>query len=652
MIPQSRKLLFSLTMLLFLLSLQAASALSLSGTAFQDANGDGFFSIGEPTLANIAIDLSLDENATSSVSTNESGQYSFDNLSPGSYELTLQPASGSLLTAPGSGSYVVTLTDKSASGLDWGFFAPQASAAPAPRSYPIMHPTQREARLWAGQYDNSARAYLSSEIQGKMASAPVAAFNLLDQLKYTPAERDQGTCGNCWAWAGTSVMELDYARQKGISDRLSVQYLVSNYNGGCGDSGACCGGWLSDLAVFYQDKGIMVPWSNSNAHYRDGKNDCGACSSVPASFISTEPHYELSSISANTIPTHNLSQEEAISNIKNVLLQGKGIWFGYFLPDKSSWDDFFSFWGSQPESFVWQPDGADGRTFDYKNGGGHAVLCVGYDESDPNNRYWIMLNSWGKTAGRPAGLFRMSMDMNYNCSYADLGNAFFWMTLDMSYPENGNLAPQAPSEPQGPAKGTTLSSLSFAASANDPEGDQVRFSFDWGDGTATETESVPSGTSVSSSHSWEKPGTYYVQATAIDEQGRQSPSSARLAVRIYENSPPSRPSLPMGAASGYVDRPISFKGYATDPNQDQIAYIFDWGDGITSQSEMVGSGTSVQMPHSWSKAGAYKIKVMAMDGNGGKSQWSASRAVRIREAALNSRYLAALKAKMRRAGQV
>ncbi|HPS90981.1 MAG TPA: PKD domain-containing protein [Methanothrix sp.] len=654
MIPQSRKCLFSLIILLFLLSfsLPITAALSLSGTAFQDANGDGFFSPGEQTLANITIGLSLDGNATNSACTNESGGYSFDNLSPGSYELTVQPSSGSLLTAPGSGSYVVTLSDMSASGLDWGFFAPQASAAPAPRTYPIMHPTQREASLWAGQYNSSARAYLSPEIEGKMASEPVAAFSLLDLLRYTPSERDQGTCGNCWAWAGTGVMELDYARQKGVSDRLSVQYLASSYNGGCGENGACCGGWLSDLAGFYQDKKIMVPWSNSNAHYRDGKNDCGACSSVPASFISTEPHYELSAISSNTIPTHNLSREEAISNIKNVLLQGKGIWFGYFLPDKRAWDDFFSFWGSQPESAVWQPDGADGRTFDYRNGGGHAVLCVGYDESDPNNRYWIMLNSWGKTAGRPSGLFRMSMDMNYNCSYADLGNAFFWMTLDISYPEKGNQAPQAPSEPQGSAKGAALSSLSFAASANDPEGDPVRFSFDWGDGTSSETELAPSGASVSSSHSWEKPGTYYVQATAIDEQGGQSPSSARLAVMIYENSPPNRPSPPMGVAAGYVNMPYSFKGYATDTNQDLVAYIFDWGDGSTSQSEMVDSGTSVQMSHGWSQAGSYQIKIMAVDGNNAKSQWSASRAVKIRGAVARSGNQAAPRTRTERAGQV
>ena len=156
---------------------------------------------------------------------------------------------------------------------------------------------------------------------------------------------------------------------------------------------------------------------------------------VSASTISTNPHYDLSAISVNTIPTQKLAKEEAISNIKNVLLQGKGIWFAYYLPDKSAWNNFFSFWGTQPESAVWQPDSACGRSFDYQNGGGHAVLCVGYDDTDPNNRYWIMLNSWGNTTGRPAGLFRMNMDMNYDCSYGDIGYAFYWMTLDMSYPQ-------------------------------------------------------------------------------------------------------------------------------------------------------------------------------------------------------------------------
>jgi len=346
------------------------------------------------------------------------------------------------------------------------------------------------------------------------------------------------------------VMELDYARQRGVSNRFSLQYLDSNFNGGCGDSGACCGGWLPDLVGFYQDKSIMVPWSNSNAHYRDGGQGCGACSLVSAATISTNPHYDLSDISVNTIATQKLTKEEAISNIKNVLLQGKGIWFAYYLPDKSAWDNFYRFWGSEPESSVWQPDSDCGKSFNYQNGGGHAVLCVGYNENDPNNRYWIMLNSWGNTTGRPAGVFRMNMDMNYDCAYGDIGYAFYWMTLDMSYPQEDpersqalpsavagdNSQPSRPDKPQGSRTGTVQKSYSFSTSAIDPEGDDIQITFDWGDGSTSQTEMVKSGTSVQMPHSWSQAGTYQIRAMARDKNKAESLRSPGKAVRIYTDA--------------------------------------------------------------------------------------------------------------------
>ena len=72
--------------------------------------------------------------------------------------------------------------------------------------------------------------------------------------------------------------------------------------------------------------------------------------------------------------------------------------------------------------------------------GGHAVLCVGYDDTDPNNRYWIMLNSWGAPSNRPSGLFRVSMDMDYD-DYMSYGAydyyAFYWQTLSLEYADPG-----------------------------------------------------------------------------------------------------------------------------------------------------------------------------------------------------------------------
>jgi len=68
------------------------------------------------------------------------------------------------------------------------------------------------------------------------AKIPVVlgSYSLLGQIEYTPSERNQGACGNCWVWAGTSVMEVALNSQEGIKDRLSIQYINSNYNSGSG----------------------------------------------------------------------------------------------------------------------------------------------------------------------------------------------------------------------------------------------------------------------------------------------------------------------------------------------------------------------------------------------------------------------------------
>jgi hypothetical protein len=43
-------------------------------------------------------------------------------------------------------------------------------------------------------------------------------------------------------------------------------------------------------------------------------------------------------------------------------------------------------------------------------------VIVGYndDDANPNNHYWIVLNSWGTNNNRPNGLFRLRMNVNYD----------------------------------------------------------------------------------------------------------------------------------------------------------------------------------------------------------------------------------------------
>ena len=87
---------------------------------------------------------------------------------------------------------------------------------------------------------------------------------------------------------------------------------------------------------------------------------------------------------------------------------------------------------------MWNFDPYNGIEYDSATGGGHAVLCVGYndDDPDPNNHYWIILNSWGTPARRSTGLFRVKMHMNYDNADSTGNPNLYWQTLNISWSDS------------------------------------------------------------------------------------------------------------------------------------------------------------------------------------------------------------------------
>ncbi|HQF15527.1 MAG: PKD domain protein [Methanosaeta sp. PtaB.Bin039] len=629
-------MLFSALLLGFIASAEDAASsagfLSVNGTKFLDIDGDGARDSDEAVLSGWKILLQRDGLEISNTTTDQDGGYRFSDLAPGNYTISEEAQAGWNITVPGGGSYQVTLTDQSSHGLDFGNRrAEPAVYSPQESDYPVMRPTEEEMKRWLSRFNATPKmAAVSSQQIAAMISTMPASYSLLKYLEYTPSERNQGSCGNCWAWAGTGVLEVDMASKKGLVDRLSLQYLSSNYQSGFGKNWACCGGWLADLADFYSTQKMAIPWSNSNAQWQDGRKICESSTSVSPNLISTNPRYSLSSVTVETIPTQQVGSEAAIANIKNVLLSDRAIWFAYFLPTDSAWSDFKYFWGSEPESSVWRPDYC-GEYFVFgpcpNAGGGHAVLCVGYDETDPNDRSWLMLNSWGSSGLRPGGLFRLSMDMDYSCSYPNVGYAYYWQTLKVSYPSN--TAPSRPVLPQGATRCYQNDGHSYTTLAFDPEGDQIRFTFDWGDRSAQNTTGpVDSGSYCSSWHVWKTAGNYTVKVRATDSKGLNSEWSEGLAVMVTDagiNLPPDRPITPSGPSSGGVGMEYRFSSAAVDPENEPLTLTFDWGDNSSNSTQEVSSGTQVQASHIWSSPATYPVRVRATDRRGAVSEWSATK---------------------------
>ena len=93
-----------------------------------------------------------------------------------------------------------------------------------------------------------------------------------------------------------------------------------------------------------------------------------------------------------------------------------------------------------------------------------------------------------------------------------------------------NNIPTTPSAPAGPTSGSLQTEYSFSAIASDPDGDDLDYRFDWGDGNVSDWGLA------SQNHTWSSGGNFCVKAQAQDIHGANSEWSACAPVSINVSS--------------------------------------------------------------------------------------------------------------------
>jgi hypothetical protein len=91
----------------------------------------------------------------------------------------------------------------------------------------------------------------------------------------------------------------------------------------------------------------------------------------------------------------------------------------------------------------------------------------------------------------------------------------------------------------------------------------------------------------------------------------------------HPSEPPATPDAPDAPPEWVQDIDCPIKVKTTDPENDPILYLFDWGDG--TMSEWLGpyqSNQEVQVSHSYAELVEYQVRVRARDIWGSASDWS------------------------------
>jgi hypothetical protein len=197
------------------------------------------------------------------------------------------------------------------------------------------------------------------------------------------------------------------------------------------------------------------------------------------------------------------------------------------------------------------------------------------------------------------------------------GESLEWST-ELTVTMAPNNAPDKPDIPTGETNGIVGNSYTYTTSTEtDPDGDDVLYQFNWGDGEKSNWKENPSA-----SHKWTSKGAFAVKARSKDQYGATSDWTAELSVNM-QNTAPIKPDPPVGPAEVGKEKSITYTATTTDPEGHKILYKFDWGDG--SDSGWVGpfdSNTEGSATHKWDSKGNYEIKVRAKDEYGEITDWS------------------------------
>ncbi|HIH01553.1 TPA: PKD domain-containing protein [Thermoplasmata archaeon] len=184
-----------------------------------------------------------------------------------------------------------------------------------------------------------------------------------------------------------------------------------------------------------------------------------------------------------------------------------------------------------------------------------------------------------------------------------LDNFMNSVQVDVQIYDMSNLPPKDLSIVYSPVNITAGAVVTFQGAAIDPDGDQMYYSWDFGDGTDAEGQTVD--------HEYVEDGPYVVTLYVTDNVlgNGPRPSSYQVLVAVGVNHAPYLvvPDFPEILAKTPTE--FAVLAYDLDAN-DVLTFVWDWGDGTASVTDVAVAS------HEYRHKGEYVITVTLDDGTG------------------------------------
>jgi hypothetical protein len=237
-------------------------------------------------------------------------------------------------------------------------------------------------------------------------------------------------------------------------------------------------------------------------------------------------------------------------------------------------------------------------------------ISVNIADSEGDLMNWTIVASTGdsNSSSSPMGNDTISCNLTTSLSYdaniiwyVNITDGFDWTNKSYSFTvESESSEPIA--DASGPYGVYVGVELTFDGSGS--TGSITSYNWEFGD------ENTESG--ISPTHIYTTSGEYTVGLT-VTGLGGSNTDVTHVSVVEKPNIPPITPEVD-GPRNGIKNTEYSYVAVSTDEDNDEIQYIFDWGDGETTTTDFLPIETITTQTHKWDAAGKYTIIVKAFDG--------------------------------------